>query len=81
MKRVRQNEKRRLRNRHVMSNLRTQVKKVRVALESGDAQAAQSALPTAISALSRAATKGVLHKNTADRRIGRLMRAVSRIQG
>ncbi len=81
MKRVRQNEKRRLRNRHVMSNLRTQVKKVRGALESGDLQSAQSALPEAISALSRAASKGVLHKNTADRRIGRLMKAVHHAQG
>lgn len=76
MKRVRQNIKRRARNHHVLATLRNYVKSVRAAIDSGDAEAAQAALPIAIRALSRAGDKGVLHKNTAQRKIGRLMKAV-----
>lgn len=77
MKRVRQNEKRNTRNRHVMSTLRSRIKQVRTAIDAGDAEAAKSALPVAVRALSRAAGKGVIHRNQARRKIGRLTIAVN----
>ena len=78
-KRVRQNKKRRLRNRQVASNARTYIKKVRSALESNDAAAAQEALPSAVNALNRAASKGVIPKKQASRKISRLTLAVNKV--
>ena len=77
MKRVRQNEKRRLRNRHIMSTTRTYIKAVRAAIDSGDAAAAKEALPAAVNALNASVTKGVMHRNQASRKISRLTRAVN----
>lgn len=76
-KRMRQNEKRRTRNRHVLSTVRTQVKRVREAIAANDAKAANEALPAALRALTRAAGKGVLHRNQASRKIGRLQAQVA----
>jgi small subunit ribosomal protein S20 len=53
------------------------VKKVREALATGDAAGAKAALKGAEKALDRAASKGVLHKNAASRRISRLAHAVA----
>jgi small subunit ribosomal protein S20 len=80
IKRAKQNEKRRLRNRHVNSTCRTLVKKVRAAIESNDAAAADLALADAAKALGAAASKGVVHKNNASRRIGRLAAAVAALK-
>ena len=77
MKRVRQNEKRRIRNRHIMSTTRTLIKGVRAAIDSGDAAAAKEVLPKAVNALNAAVTKGVIHRNQASRKISRLTRAVN----
>ena len=79
IKRVRQNEKRRLRNRHAMSTTRNSIKRVRAAIESGDASAAKDALGSAIRLIDRAVTKGVLPKKQASRKISRLTIAVNRI--
>lgn len=76
-KRVKQNEKRRLRNRHVVSTLRTLLKKARGAVEKKDTAGAEATVPAAIRALSRAADKGVIHRNQASRKIGRLMKAAN----
>jgi small subunit ribosomal protein S20 len=56
--------------------MRTYIRKVEEALESGDASAAQSALATAEPIMMRAAQKGIVHKNTASRRISRLTKRV-----
>lgn len=77
MKRVRQNEKRRIRNRHIMSTTRTYIKAVRAAIDSGNAEAAREALPKAVNALNAAVTKGVVHRNQASRKISRLTVAVN----
>ena len=77
MKRVRQNEKRRLRNRHIMSTTRTHIKTVRAAIDNGDAAAASAALPQAINSLNAAVSKGVMHRNQASRKISRLTLAVN----
>ena len=78
-KRVRQTAKRRLRNRHILSTMRTYIKRVRVAIEEGNADEAQAKLKEAVSALARASSKGVIHRNHASRKIGRLTRAVNAI--
>lgn len=79
IKRARQNEKCRIRNRHVLSTTRTFIKAVRSAVESGDHIAAQAALPTAVRALDLAAKKGVMHRNQASRKISRLTQAVNQL--
>ena len=71
-KRLRQSEKRTVINRARMSRVRTSVKKVETAIETGDKAAAQSALQLAQPELHRAMTKGVLHKNTVARKLSRL---------
>jgi small subunit ribosomal protein S20 len=76
-KRNRQAQKRRARNVHVRTGMKTAVKKVREALEKGDAAGAKAALATAERALGKASAKGVLHKNAASRRISRLAKAVA----
>jgi small subunit ribosomal protein S20 len=73
IKRIRQNERRRLRNRGIRSKLRTAVKTARTALGTSgtDARAVVSA---AIRALDKAVTKGVVHRNTAARKKSALAR-------
>ncbi len=80
LKRIRQNEKKRLRNRYVRGNARKSVKKARLAIEAGDLEAAQMATAEAVSALDKAAEKGVIHKNNASRRKGRLMKKLAQIE-
>jgi len=68
IKRIGQNERRRLRNKAVKSELKTAVRRFRDAANSGDAAAANSALRTASKLLDKAASKGVIHKNQAANR-------------
>lgn len=79
IKRNKQNNKRRLRNRYFRSRARTFVQKARVAIQSGDEEAIESAVRIAVSALDKAAEKGVIHKNNAARRKSRLMKQLSTI--
>ena len=76
-KRNRQAQKRRARNVAVRTGVKGAVKKVREALEKGDAAGAKAALKAAEKAIDGAASKGVLHRNTASRRISRLAHAVA----
>lgn len=80
IKRIRQNEKRRLRNRSFRGNARKSIKKARLAIESRDVETAQSATMQAVSALDKAAEKGVLHKNNASRRKSRLMKKLAALE-
>ena len=80
IKRNRQNEKRRLRNRIYKGRARTQIKKARYAIEAGEMEAAHEATKQAISALDKAAEKGILHKNNAARRKSRLMRQLAALE-
>lgn len=79
IKRNRQNEKRRLRNRVVRGRTRTFVAKARVAMAGSSVEDAKTATIEAISALDHAAAKGVLHKNNAARRKSRLMKALNQL--
>jgi small subunit ribosomal protein S20 len=80
IKRNRQNQKRRARNRIYRGSARTYLKKARLAIESGDVEAARAATIQAASALDKAAAKGVLHKNNASRRKGRLMKELATLE-
>jgi small subunit ribosomal protein S20 len=80
IKRNRQNQKRRAHNRVYRGSARTYVKKARLAIESGDVDAARAATIQAVSALDKAAEKGVLHKNNASRRKGRLMKQLAALE-
>ena len=71
-KRLRQTERRTAINRARISRVRTFVKKVESAIETGDKEAAQAAFRLAQPELHRATTKGVLHKNTVARKLSRL---------
>ena len=80
IKRNRQNLKQRSRNRVYRGSARTYVRKARLAIESGDVDAARAATIQAASALDKAAQKGVLHKNNASRRKGRLMKQLAALE-
>jgi small subunit ribosomal protein S20 len=67
-KRIRTNEKARLRNKDVKSSVKTAVRKFREAADAGDAAAAAALAREATRALDRAASKGVIHKNQAANR-------------
>ncbi|MDB5572620.1 MAG: ribosomal protein [Hyphomicrobiales bacterium] len=71
-KAVRKIERRTAVNRSRRSQMRTFIRKVEEAIASGDASAAQTALASAEPVMMRAAQKGIVHKNTASRRISRL---------
>ena len=74
IKRNRQNQKRRVRNRVFRGSARTYVVQARASLAGDDLDAARQATVQAISALDKAAEKGVIHKNNAARRKSRLMK-------
>lgn len=80
LKRIRSSEKRRQRNRVVRGSTRTAVRKARTTLQAGKVQDAESAVLGAISALDKAAEKGVIHKNNAARRKSRLMRQLNQVR-
>lgn len=80
IKRNRQNEKRRIRNRQTRSELHTRTKAVIAAADAG-ADDADEQLKVAIREIDKAARDGVLHKNTAARRKSRLTRHVAAAQG
>ena len=71
-KRVRQNENRRVINRSHRSKVRTYIKKLRPALDSGNSNDVQTVLPEVISVIDKSVQKGVLHKNAAARYKSRL---------
>jgi small subunit ribosomal protein S20 len=80
IKRNKQNEKRRLRNRIYAGRARTFVRKARTAIEDGELEDARQATLVAISALDKAAEKGILHKNNASRRKSRLMKHLAALE-
>ncbi len=77
LKQMRQSQKRRARNRRNQSQLKTQLKKLRDAISSGDAEAAKKLLPQTVGQIDKAAKKGVVHDNAAARHKSRLTRKVT----
>lgn len=76
-KRILQNERSRERNRYFRSRMRTAIKRLRTAVESGDAAQAQELLPKTLRVIDETAQKGVVHRNTASRQKSRLTQAVN----
>jgi small subunit ribosomal protein S20 len=77
LKQMRQGEKRRARNRNNLSQLKTQVKRLRAAIAEGNAEAAKKLLPETVGVIDKAAKKGIVHDNAASRYKSRLSRKVS----
>ncbi|MDD7541290.1 MAG: 30S ribosomal protein S20 [Mobiluncus porci] len=80
MKRIRTNEKARLRNQSVKSELKTFVRKTREAVEAGDKDLAESNLRVATRKLDVAVSKGIIHKNQAAQRKSKLASRVAAMQ-
>ena len=72
IKRTVQAEKRRLRNSHVKSTMKTYIKKALSAIGEKDSAHVEAATKTAIAYLDKASSKGVIHRNQAARRVSRL---------
>jgi len=77
IKRARQAEKRRLRNLHIKTTVKSSIKTVITAIDKKDAEGAKNALLKAIRLIQKAQSKGVFHKNTSARKISRLTRGVN----
>ena len=67
------------RNKAIKSGVKTAIKKVFAAIETGDKEAANAALVAATKTIEMAATKGVYHKNNAARKVSRLATAVNKM--
>ena len=78
-KRIRRNQARAEINKSRISRIRTFIKKVELAIVTGDSSAAQKALNAAQPEIMRGVSKGVLHKNTASRKMSRLSAGVKKI--
>jgi small subunit ribosomal protein S20 len=80
IKRLRSAERRRLRNRAYLGRARTTVRKARVLIDAGRLEEAREAVHVAVSALDKAAEKGIIHKNNAARRKSRLMQQLNQVE-
>lgn len=76
-KRIRRNARRQAINKARLSRIRTHVKKVESAIAAGDRAAAEAALKAAQPEIMRGVSKGVLHRNTASRKVSRLTARVT----
>jgi small subunit ribosomal protein S20 len=79
IKRIKQNTKRRARNRHFRTRMRNQIARVRNAVEAGNGEEATAQLRNAISIIHHVVSKGIIHRNQAARKISRLNKAVKAI--
>ncbi len=68
-----------MRNKMIKSKVKTMIKNVEANIANGDKAAAEASLKVAISEISKAASKGIFHKNTAARKISRLTIAVNQM--
>lgn len=84
LKRARQSEKRRLRNKSIKTRVKNVTKDVEQAIKEKDFQKISVAVSEAVSVIQKAAQKGVIHKNKASRKVSNLMRkaqALAKAQG
>jgi small subunit ribosomal protein S20 len=77
IKRIKQSLKRNIRNKAVRTAIKTQIKKVESAITSGNKEDAGKVLIEAIKTIQEAASKGVIHKNNASRKISNLTKKVN----
>ncbi|MBV7294994.1 30S ribosomal protein S20 [Corynebacterium sp. TAE3-ERU12] len=81
MKRIKTNEKARLRNQAVRSAVRTEIRKVRALVDAGDKAGAEAQLRIANRKIDKAVSKGVFHRNTAANKKSGLAKAVNKLEG
>jgi len=79
LKRARQNEVKRIRNKSYKTRVKKAVKEVRTAVDSNSVEQAQENLVKAVSIIQKTASKGVIHKRQASRKISRLARQVDQL--
>ena len=79
LKRARQNEVKRIRNKSHKTKTKTAIKAVRKAISENSVEEARERLNDAISIIQKTASKGIIHKNTASRKISRLTRQVNHL--
>lgn len=79
-KRLRQNKVRQARNKSIKTSIKTQIKKVSAALESGDAAAAEEQYKLVAKKLDQAGAKNVIHRNAAARKKSRLQNAIKKVK-
>ncbi len=79
MKRARQNEVRRLRNKNYRTRSKNVIKEVRTAIADNSADQARESFKHSVSVIQKSASKGVIHKNTAARKISRLSRRINQL--
>ena len=80
LKRIRQNEKRRVHNRTYRNRARTLVKQARASIEDGNVEEAKEATRVAIRDLDMAASRGIIHAKNAARRKSRLMKQLAQLE-
>ena len=78
-KRILVNRKKALRNKMVKSGVNAAVRKLNDQVAAGDQAAAQAALKNAVATISKAASKGVVHKKTASRKVSRMTKMVNKM--
>jgi small subunit ribosomal protein S20 len=81
IKRIKTNEKARLRNKSVKSSLKTAIRKFREAADAGDVETATTLMKDASKALDKAASKGVIHANQAANRKSALAKRTAALSG
>jgi small subunit ribosomal protein S20 len=79
LKRARQNEVKRITNKSYKTRVKKAIKEVRTAIDANSADQAQQSFKDAVSVIQKTASKGVIHKNQASRRISRLARGINRL--
>lgn len=79
LKRIRQDAKRRLRNQAWRTKIKTCIKKVEETIAQNNKDSIQAVLNEAIKVISKAASKGIIHKNTASRKISRLTKKANTV--
>ena len=78
-KRIRQNDKKRIRNRHIRTTLRSALKRFEQTLEKQNAEELKALMGKTISIVDTAASKGVIHKNKAARHVSQIRRKINSI--
>lgn len=81
LKRDRQSQQRRLRNRNNRTQVKNAIRKINEAVAAQSVESAQEALRSAIPVIDRAAVKGAIHKKNASRKVSRLTRKVNALNG
>jgi small subunit ribosomal protein S20 len=79
IKRALQSERRRLRNSHVRSTMKTAIKKALSAIKEKDATGVETVTKAAIACIDKTASKGVIHRNQAARRVSRLAKKANKV--